>query len=74
MVLSMLIGELFSMGYLKIILDTNVKNLRAQHVYELLGFHKVRVNKDSWINHVGEIQFSVDYELVIDKFINWTRK
>lgn len=34
----MLIEELFSMGYEKIILETNLKNTRAQHVYERLGF------------------------------------
>ena len=62
-VLSMFIRKLFSMGYAKIVLDTNLKNVRAQHVYELLGFQKVGVNENSWTNQVGELQSSVDYEL-----------
>ena len=41
-VLSMLIGWLFRNGYSKIVLDTNLANTRAQHVYESLGFCKVR--------------------------------
>ena len=42
--LSMLISSLFDcMGYQKIILDTNLKNTRAQNVYEELGFKKIRV-------------------------------
>ncbi len=66
--LSMLISELFRLGYRKILLDTNLKNTRAQHVYELLGFHKVRVNVDSWKNQLGELQSSVDYELIPEWF------
>ena len=66
--LSMLINELFRLGYRKILLDTNLKNTRAQHVYELLGFHKVRVNVDSWKNQLGELQSSVDYELIPEWF------
>lgn len=73
-ILSMLIKELFSMGYTKIILDTNLKNTRAQHVYERLGFQKVRINENSWTNQVGEIQSSVDYELVRDDFVDWAAK
>lgn len=36
-------------GYKKIILDTNLNNTRAQHVYEKLGFKKVRVKIRAWI-------------------------
>lgn len=71
--LSMLINELFSMGYKKIILDTNLSNTRAQHVYESLGFQKVRVNYDSWKNQLGELQSSIDYELYENQFINYAR-
>lgn len=63
-ILSMFIRELFSMGYEKIILDTNLKNERAQHVYEKLGFNKVRVREDCWKDQLGEPQSAVDYELV----------
>ena len=69
--LSMLIGELFSKGYSKIILDTNVKNKRAQHVYEELGFRKVRVNLDAWENQVGELESFIDYELVPEDFVDF---
>lgn len=45
--LSMLINHLFSSGYNKIVLDTDLENIRAQHVYEKLGFQKLRNNRDS---------------------------
>ena len=67
-ILSMLIKELFSRGYEKIILDTNLRNLRAQHVYESLGFQKVRVNIDAWIDQVGNPQSFIDYQLLPDNF------
>ncbi|MBR3382247.1 MAG: GNAT family N-acetyltransferase [Clostridia bacterium] len=62
-ILSVFIKKLFSMGYGKIVLDTNLNNLRAQHIYELLGFRRIRVNHDSWTDQLGELQSSVDYEL-----------
>jgi RimJ/RimL family protein N-acetyltransferase len=62
--LKMLISTLFyQYGYTKIILDTNLNNKRAQHVYEKLGFLKVRVNMNSWKNQLGEMESSVDYEM-----------
>lgn len=68
-VLSLLIGWLFRNGYSKIILDTNLKNTRAQHVYESLGFRKVRTNVDAWKDQLGRLQTSIDYELVEKDFI-----
>lgn len=47
----------------KIVLDTNLRNKRAQHVYERLGFRRLRVNVNSWVNQLGDLQSSVDYEL-----------
>ena len=73
-VLSMLIRCLFDAGFQKIILDTNLNNLRAQHVYELLGFRKLRVNIDSWKDQLGRLQSSVDYELVPSDFRDFTRE
>ncbi|MBR5253051.1 MAG: GNAT family N-acetyltransferase [Clostridia bacterium] len=70
-VLSMLIDELFRTGYSKIVLDTNLTNTRAQHVYESLGFCKVRTNIDSWKNQLGQLQSSVDYELVEKDFVSY---
>ncbi len=69
-ILSMLIRELFSSGYEKIVLDTNVRNARAQHVYELLGFCRVRVNENAWQDQLGAWQSSVDYELTPETFVD----
>ena len=71
-ILSMLISYLFDeLGYKKIVLDTNLSNKRAQHVYEQLGFRKVRVRVNSWRNQLGELQSAVDYELERPEFINY---
>lgn len=67
--LNMLIGFLFEeLGVDKIILDTNLKNYRAQHVYEKIGFEQIAVHHDSWRNQLGELQSSVDYELTRDHY------
>lgn len=70
-VLSMLIRELFSRGYTKIVLDTNLKNKRAQHVYERLGFQEVNVRMDAWTDQVGEKQSVIDYELTTEHFVDF---
>lgn len=67
--LQMLITHLFGNGYEKIILDTNLANTRAQHVYEKLGFQKLRVNHNAWHDQLGQPQSSVDYELVKHQFL-----
>ncbi len=68
--LKMLINYLFTeMGYQKIILDTNLNNKRAQHVYQKIGFQKVGVRINSWKNQLGELQSSVDYLLTKEEFI-----
>ncbi|MDD2433865.1 MAG: GNAT family protein [Bacilli bacterium] len=72
-ILSLLIAYLFEIGYTKIVLDTNLTNLRAQHVYESLGFKKLRVNKDSWHDQLGKAQSSVDYELVAKDFVDYRK-
>lgn len=68
--LRMLIRWLFGNGYSKIVLDTNLTNTRAQHVYESLGFHKVRTNIDAWRDQLGRLQSSVDYALVEKDFVS----
>jgi RimJ/RimL family protein N-acetyltransferase len=69
--LKMLISCLFDeMDYEKIILDTNLTNTRAQHVYEKIGFRKISTNYDSWKNQVGEMQSSVDYELTRTEYLD----
>ena len=63
----MFLAALFG-TYRKIILDTNLRNERAQHVYEQLGFEKVRVRENSWKDQLGNWQSAVDYELTEEKF------
>lgn len=67
----MLNYSILDMGYKKIILDTNVNNKRAQHVYEEFGFSKVRVRENSWKNQLGELQSSIDYEMYQEDFVNF---
>lgn len=70
--ISMLIRALFDdMGYEKIILDTNLKNTRAQHVYEKLGFKRLRVVENSWWDQLGEPQSAVEYEMYKEDFISF---
>jgi RimJ/RimL family protein N-acetyltransferase len=67
--LKLLIGFLFAeMKVQKIILDTNVNNLRAQHVYEKIGFIKTSVSLNSWRDQLGELQSFVNYELKISDY------
>ena len=55
-------------GYVKIILDTNLENKRAQHVYEKkLGFNAI--SRNSWKDGMGKQQFSIDYELTKDDWL-----
>ena len=66
--LSMLIGALFDAGFQKVILDTNLLNARAQHVYEKLGFRKTGVRINAWQDQLGKWQSAVDYELTRERF------
>ena len=73
--LSMLISCLFEqMGYEKIFLDTNLKNKRAQHVYERLGFKRLRVAENSWYDQLGDPQSAVEYEMYKEDFISFLEK
>ena len=72
-ILSMLISWLFEQGFEKIVLDTSPTNKRAQHVYESLGFQKLRVNIDSWTDQLGNKQSAVDYELTEDNFVDFRK-
>ena len=70
--LSMLISSLFhEQGCHRIILYVNLTNTRAQHVYEQLGFTRVRVNENSWTDQLGRQQSSVDYVLYQKDFISY---
>ena len=71
-ILSLFIRNLFEeCGFRKILLDTNLVNTRAQHVYEQLGFRRLRVNVDSWRDQLGRLQSSVDYELTPKDFVSY---
>lgn len=71
-VLSLFIDGLFNeLGYERILLDTNLKNKRAQHVYEQLGFQKGKTNIDAWKDQLGNFQSSIDYELTKQNFISY---
>lgn len=60
-------------GLEKVILDTNLENRRAQHVYESLGFKKRKENINSWKDQLGKWQSSVEYELSREDFIYYPR-
>lgn len=52
----------------KILLDTNLENKRAQHVYEKNGFRKIATNTDAWQDQLGQWQSSVDYEMTLGDY------
>lgn len=71
-ILSLFIRELFTeYGVSKITFDPNLKNVRAQHVYEQLGCRKVDVEIDSWRDQLGQLQSAVLYELTPENFISY---
>ena len=62
--LRMFISSLFyEYGCDKIILDTNLNNIRAQHTYEKIGFRRIGQRIDCWKDQLGVLQSAVDYEL-----------
>lgn len=70
--LSLLIRALFDdMGCVRIVLDTNLTNLRAQHVYERLGFERQGMRKDCWLDQLGNLQSAVDYSLTRERFVSF---
>lgn len=71
--LSLLITMLFDKGYETIVLDTNLNNKRAQHVYETLGFIKTGIGYDSWRDQTGSLQSAVYYKLTKPDFISFIK-
>jgi len=72
-ILSMFLEALFDdYGYETIILDTNLNNLRARHVYEQLGFRELRIRENAWKDQLGELQSAVDYALTKDSFVSFS--
>lgn len=69
-ILRLFIRTLFEdYGFEKVVLDTNIKNLRAQKVYEnKLGFRRVKVQDHVFQNQLGEWQTVIFYELTPGDF------
>jgi RimJ/RimL family protein N-acetyltransferase len=73
--LKMLMAYLFTdLNYGRIILDTNLENERAQHVYEKLGFTRLRINRNAWKDQSGQMQSSVDYEMTREAYLELFRE
>lgn len=71
-ILSLFLSGLFDcLGYEQIQLDTDLENTRAQHVYESLGFRKLAINRDSWVDQLGRPRSSVDYGLIKKDFVSF---
>ncbi len=69
--LRLLINYLFdTFNIERVCLDTNLLNVRAQYIYEKIGFVREKVNVDSWRNQEGELQSSIDYELKRETYTN----
>jgi RimJ/RimL family protein N-acetyltransferase len=63
--LRILISFLFEKIKVKrIYLDTNVRNINAQKTYEKLGFNKIGLSSDVFIDQLGIPQSCYDYELI----------
>lgn len=72
--LSLLFQHLFDeQGCEAIILDTNVKNLRAQATYKKLGFKEVSDQYRSWPDQLGVMQYSIDYRLIKSDFNSFAK-
>ena len=54
----------------RVVLDTNLNNRRAQHVYEKLGFVQTGIRYHDWKDQLGRPQSSVDYALTREAFYN----
>ncbi|MCL1829897.1 MAG: GNAT family N-acetyltransferase [Oscillospiraceae bacterium] len=71
--LTLFIDALFRyLNFDRVILDTNIKNTRAQHVYETkLYFKRVRVRENSWQNQHSIWQSFIDYELTKTDWLDY---
>jgi len=51
------------LGVKRVYLDTNIHNIAAQKTYEKIGFNKIGMRKDVFIDQLGQPQSCYDYEL-----------
>ena len=58
-ILTLFIHELFQKGVPKIVLSTDLNNLRAQHVYEKIGFQKYDIQYNYWKDPQGEMHSAI---------------
>lgn len=72
--LSLLIRALFDRGVSAVVLDTDLENRRAQHVYASLGFTRLGVRRDCWRNQIGELRSAVDYEIKPGQLVDFTKR
>lgn len=71
--LSLLIRALFERGVPAVVLDTDLENHRAQHVYESLGFTRLGIRRNCWRNQIGELRSAVDYEIIPGRLVDFAR-
>jgi len=68
-ILRILINDLFDrQDIARIKLDTMVENVRAQKVYERLGFTKISVELDVFIDQLGNKRSAVLYQLLKEDY------
>jgi len=66
-VLRQLITDLFQQANIRLIkLDTMVENVRAQKVYERLGFKKIKTEDDVFVDQLGRSRSAVFYQMAKD--------
>jgi RimJ/RimL family protein N-acetyltransferase len=58
----------------QIILDTLIENVRAQSLYQSIGFKKKRINRNCWVDPEGIERSAVEMSLSKDKFYRLYKK
>lgn len=53
------------MKAIKIILDTNLKNIGAQKFYKRLGFKQINISKECWRDQMGNLQGAMFFEMLL---------
>jgi RimJ/RimL family protein N-acetyltransferase len=60
-----------SIAVQRIVWDTMLENVRAQHVYEKkIGARRVRVVENAWQDQIGNWRNSVEYEIDRNTFFD----
>lgn len=65
--IALLVKHLFQeIKAMKIVLSTNLTNKQAQAFYKALGFKQTHIEKDAWIDQIGQKQSAVYFQLSKD--------